>query len=153
MHVILPCTRGGLEPSLTGVRRGIVKLSQWFKTFSFAHKSFSPVSSTRSVVLQFSQSQEFLLQRKMVPGSSFSCKVVPRMWPLDSDSELHDFPIQLAKFPLAGGYHTNPCSKSLAAFGVHPRQTHALLLYLSLLNPDQALHEGKDNTNLVQKWR
>lgn len=31
---------GGLEPSPTGVMSRTVKLSQWFKTISFAHKGF-----------------------------------------------------------------------------------------------------------------
>jgi hypothetical protein len=42
------------------------------------------------------------------------------------------------------------CFKS-SAFEVHIRQTHTLPLYLSLLNPDKPLCEGKRNTNLVQK--
>jgi hypothetical protein len=38
---------------------------------------------------------------------------------------------------------------SPTAFVVHLRQT--LALYLSLLNQDEPPHEGKHNTNLVQK--
>jgi hypothetical protein len=37
------------------------------------------------------------------------------------------------------------------AFVVHIWQTHALLLYLSLWNPVEPLHEGKCHTKLVQK--
>jgi hypothetical protein len=37
------------------------------------------------------------------------------------------------------------------AFVVHLRQIQALLLYFSLLNPDELLQEGKHNRNLVQK--
>ena len=58
---------------------------------------------------------------------------------------------QLARFPLASHYHANPCFKSPMAFVVHLWQTQALLLYLSLLNPDELLSEGKCRTNLVQK--
>jgi hypothetical protein len=37
------------------------------------------------------------------------------------------------------------------AFVAHVWQIHALPLYLSLLNAEELLCEGKDNTNLVQK--
>jgi hypothetical protein len=42
------------------------------------------------------------------------------------------------------------CFKSPKALVVHLRQTHTLLPYLSLLNPDEPPPEGKPNTNLVQ---
>jgi hypothetical protein len=60
-----------------------------------------------------------------------------------SDSELHNLSTQLTKFPLAGCYHANSV--------VHIWQTHTLLPYLSLLNPDEPQGEGNRNTNLVQK--
>jgi hypothetical protein len=44
-----------------------------------------------------------------------------------------------------------PCSKTPTAFVVHIRQTHALPLYLSLLNPVKLPRKGKHCTNLVQK--
>ena len=56
---------------------------------------------------------------------------------------------QLARFPLEGRYHTN--TPASTAFVEHLRQTHAWLLYLSLLKPDAQLREEKHNTNLVQK--
>jgi hypothetical protein len=43
------------------------------------------------------------------------------------------------------------CFKSTTAFMVNIRQTYTLLLYLSLLNPDELLREGKHNTNLIQR--
>lgn len=44
-----------------------------------------------------------------------------------------------------------PCFNSPKTFAVDLRQTHTLLPYLSLLNPDKPPHEGKRNTNAVQK--
>jgi hypothetical protein len=65
----------------------------------------------------------------------------------DSDSVFQNLSTQqVATIP-------NPCFKSPTAFVVHLRQTHALLPYLSLLNPDEPPREGKHNTNLVQKRR
>jgi hypothetical protein len=43
------------------------------------------------------------------------------------------------------------CFKSPMVFAVHIWQPYALTLYLSLLNPDKPLHEGKHNTNFVLK--
>jgi hypothetical protein len=65
----------------------------------------------------------------------------------DSDSELQNPP----KFPLVGYYYANPFFKSPTAFVMHIWQIHVLPMYLSLLNPDEPPHEGKHNTNLVQK--
>lgn len=44
-----------------------------------------------------------------------------------------------------------PSFKTPIAFVVHIWRTHALMLYVSLLNPDEPLREGKCNINLVQK--
>jgi hypothetical protein len=62
---------------------------------------------------------------------------------------------QLSRFPLAGHYHTMTQErlKNPSTVLLHPRQTYALLLYFSLLNPDEPLCEEKRNTNLVQKQR
>jgi hypothetical protein len=67
------------------------------------------------------------------------------------DSEFQNLSSQLIKFPLTGHYHASPVRQIPMAFGVHIRQTHALTVYLSLLNPEEPPCEGKHNTNLVQK--
>ena len=69
----------------------------------------------------------------------------------DSDSELQNLSTQLTKFPLASCYHASPVLQTSYSFVVHIRQTHPLWLYLSPLNPDEPLCEGKHHTNLVQK--
>ena len=67
-----------------------------------------------------------------------------------SDSELQNLSTELSKFLLAGHYHASPMLQN-TYFVVNIRQTHILLPYLSLLNPEEPLSEGKHNTNLVQK--
>jgi hypothetical protein len=52
---------------------------------------------------------------------------------------------------LAGHYHASPMLQNPHGLVVHSWQTHDLLPYLSLLNLDGPPHEGKHNTNLVQK--
>ena len=69
----------------------------------------------------------------------------------DSDSELHNLSTQLTSSHWQVATMPAPCFKSPMAFVVHIWQTHALPPYLSLLNPDEPPHEGKHNTNLVQK--
>ena len=69
----------------------------------------------------------------------------------DSDSELHNLFTQLTGLPLVDHYHSNPMLQIPHYLSMHFRQTYALLLYLSLLNMDEPLCEGKHNTNLVQK--
>ena len=65
----------------------------------------------------------------------------------DSDSELHNLFTQLARFLPAVITTPTPCFKSPKAFVVYLKQIHALLWYLSLLNLDKPLHEGRPNTN------
>jgi hypothetical protein len=70
-----------------------------------------------------------------------------------SDSELQN--LSTTEIPLS--FHwpvvTTPAPhfKTPRTFVVHIRQTQALPPYLSLLNPDEPLCEGKHNTNLVQE--
>jgi hypothetical protein len=72
----------------------------------------------------------------------------------DSDSELHNISTQHTRFPLASHYHTSPMFQIPHGLCGTPLANPCFTTYLSLLNPDEPIREGKCNTNLVQKqWQ
>jgi hypothetical protein len=67
-----------------------------------------------------------------------------------SDSELYNLSTQITRFPQTGHYHANPVLQIVHGLcGAH--LANPRFAALPFLNRGEPQHEGKHNTNLVQK--